>query len=280
MVMSNFFKFDKEGASARRTPLRTATNAVNLAQAIANRKLAEARIAQGGRSASSSPSRVISARPITTVVDLDGATREERLPMGQSLGTASAESAPSPGGGSGTPGLPPTSNESTHFPVVHTSSDHPTETVEVPLVRKKCLIVHPGTSSAKRSRSGTEPATSSILPQSDDECQTEPVPESTPNLPSDSVLPTPTPSSSKRSKFKELRESKFKKNVSRLSDVHKYFSRLDPSFAKGKSRTVTRDLLKNSLSWRPRMKLFGWRLLRLLIGSKPWRRKWLLVILN
>lgn len=200
--------------------------------------------------------------------------------MGQSLGTASVESAPFPGGGSGTSGLPPTSNESTPFPVVHTPSDHPTETVEVPLVRKKRLIVHPGTSSAKRSRPGTEPATSSILPQSDDECQTEPVPESTPNLPSDSVLPTPTPSSFKRSKFKELRESKFKKNVSRLSDVHKYFSWLDPSFAKGKSRTVTRDLLKNSLSWRPRMKLFGWRLLRLLIGSKPWRRKWLLVILN
>lgn len=44
MVMSNFFKFDKEGASARRTPLRTAATVVKLAQAIANRKLAEARL--------------------------------------------------------------------------------------------------------------------------------------------------------------------------------------------------------------------------------------------
>lgn len=38
--------------------------------------------------------------------------------------------------------------------------------------------------------------------------------------------------------MKELCENEYKKNVGDLSDVHKYFSRLDLSFIKGKSKAT------------------------------------------
>lgn len=49
-----------------------------------------------------------------------------------------------------------------------------------------------------------------------------------------------SPSGSKRhSKFKEFYVNDFKRNVDRLSHAHKYFSRLDLSSLKGKSKEIS-----------------------------------------
>lgn len=228
--MSNFFKFDKEGNSPRRTPIRIAATAVNPAQAIANRKLAETRIAQGVQSELGSPGRVISARPLTTIVNLDGSSKKE-------VSTGSPYSADprdcsisSPGsqipfqggaipsaGASGLSASPRasislhTSAESAPSSTTPIVSASPPETEEIPLVRKKRHVSHPEVATSKRNRAGKEPALESVPPQSADECRADPIPrslhdpESTPSV--------PVSSSSKKSKLKELHESEFLKNV-------------------------------------------------------------------
>lgn len=70
--MTGFFQFKHVGATQIRTPLQTVNNAVNPAQAIANRKITEIRVSQASSSGIGSPSRVISAHPLRTVVDLEG----------------------------------------------------------------------------------------------------------------------------------------------------------------------------------------------------------------
>lgn len=75
MVMTNFFKFDEGDAAKRRTLLRTTATAVNPAPVIANRKLAEARIAQASQPRLGSPRRILSARPFRAVIDLEGSSQ-------------------------------------------------------------------------------------------------------------------------------------------------------------------------------------------------------------
>lgn len=72
MVMTVFFQFTQVDAAIRRTQLRTASNAVNPTQAIANRKIAQICISQASSSRTGSPGRVISTRPLRTIIDVEG----------------------------------------------------------------------------------------------------------------------------------------------------------------------------------------------------------------
>lgn len=81
--------------------------------------------------------------------------------------------------------------------------------------------MHEDAVSSKQSRAGKEQVLETAPSQPDDECRAEPPQGSNLDPGTESIPQVPVPGSSKKFKLKELRESEFRKNVGRLSDIHK-----------------------------------------------------------
>lgn len=101
--------------------------------------------------------------------------------------------------------------------------------------------------SSKRTRTDKEHASDVTQTQIGDEPPSETARTFVQEASMESGSPDSTSGLKRRSQLKELRENEFKKNASRLSDFQKYFSRLDLSFVKGKSKVVAEGLSKKVL---------------------------------